>query len=126
MEIVSWIVWVCGWLLSFVWSLVWLLLGGWVSTLAQVLAVLAGLAVWRYGWRRAPAEMMRQINYFVRFVRGWLATPVEHKAAPAVADAKTRPIEIHYKEFGDINLSTLMTLVMIAGLWALAHLSSVP
>ena len=115
MEVLGWIAWMLGWVLSLLWSLAWLLLGGWVSTIAQVLAVLAGIAVWRYGWRRAPAEMMRQIGQFVRFVRGWLGAPAEAHATRGDT-AERRPVAIRYKEVGDINLSTLMTLAMLAGL----------
>lgn len=120
MEVIGWIAWLVGWLLSLVWSLVWLLLGGWVSTLAQVMAVLAGITIWRYGWRRAPAEMGRQIGQFVRFVRGWAGAPVAAGATERRREASERQQTIRYKEFGDINLSTLMTLVMVLALAALA------
>jgi len=119
MEVLGWIAWALGWVLSLVWSLVWLLLGGWVSTIAQVLAVLAGIAVWRYGWQRAPAEMTRQIAQFVRFVRGWIGNRSDAPVARTSTDTERRPIAIRYKDVGDVNLSTLMTLVMVIGLWLL-------
>ena len=36
------------------WSIAWLLLGGWVSTLAQILVIVFIVFAFKYGWRRAP------------------------------------------------------------------------
>ncbi len=119
MDSLGWIVWLLGWIVSLAWSLAWLLLGGWVSTLAQIVAVLGILAVYRYGWRRAPLEVWSQLSGFVRFVINWmrgreLMTGRTPEPRPTSGPVKVRFIRI--KEVGDINLSTALSLLVIAGL----------
>ena len=120
MDVLSWLFWLLGWIASLAWSLVWLLLGGWVSTLAQLLAVLAIIAIYRYGWRRAPIEVWSQLSRFSRFAIGWVRgveAPV--RASPSVVVRDTVRL-VKVKELGDVNLSTMMSVSVLAGLCWLA------
>ena len=42
------------WIISAVWSLLWLLIGGWVSTALQIIVLVLAYYAYRYGWQRAP------------------------------------------------------------------------
>lgn len=119
MDIFGWIVWLLGWLVSLAWSLAWLLLGGWVSTLAQIIAVLGILAVYRYGWRRAPLEVWGQLSGFVRFATNWMRGRemlAGRTPEPRQTSGSQQVRVIRIKEVGDINMSTVLSLLTIAGL----------
>ena len=113
MDVLSWLTWVFGWTVSLAWSLLWLLLGGWVSTLAQLIAVVAIIAIYRYGWRRAPIEVWSQLSRFVRFAVGWLrgGDAVIRNPTPIIRET-IRIVKI--KELGDVNLSTTLSVLVLA------------
>ena len=46
--------------LGFLWSLVWFLISGWVSTLLQIAVLIATIYFLKYGWQQAPAEILRR------------------------------------------------------------------
>jgi hypothetical protein len=119
MDVFSWLLWLLGWLISLIWSLVWLLLGGWVSTLAQLLALLAIVAIYRHGWRRAPIEVWSQLSRFARFALAWIkgTEPLMRNSPPTRAQDNVRLVRV--KEFGDVNLSTALSVLVLAGLCAL-------
>jgi hypothetical protein len=116
MEIVSWIVWFLAALAGWVWSIAWLLLGGWVSTLAQILVIVFIVFAFKYGWRRAPLEIAQR----TRPVAGWAwrwATSRESRSWRD-DDVVRGPAEvrvIRVKAPGDVNLSSLLNVVMLAG-----------
>ncbi|MEO8650890.1 MAG: hypothetical protein ABI391_01220 [Hyphomicrobiaceae bacterium] len=115
MEIVSWIVWLLAAVAGWLWAIAWLLLGGWVSTLAQILVIVFIVFGFKYGWRRAPLEIALR----VRPVAGWLwrwATSREPRAASDPARGAPDIRVIRVKAFGDVNLSTLLNVMMLAGL----------
>jgi hypothetical protein len=123
MDIVGWIFWLLKWTLSLAWSLAWLLLGGWVSTGAQILAILGIIAVYRYGWQRAPVEVWGQLSGFLRFLANWMRgrDAVMGRAAETRYSSGTEKVRIiRVKEPGDINMSTALSVLMLAGLWAVA------
>ncbi len=123
MDILVWIFWLLRVIFSLAWSLVWLLLGGWVSTLAQILAVLGIVAVYRYGWRRAPVEVWAQLSSFLRFATNWLRgrdMMIGRAAEPSSKAVIEKIRVVRVKEAGDINLSTALSLLVMAGLCALA------
>jgi hypothetical protein len=123
MDILGWLFWLLKWLLSLAWSLVWLLLGGWVSTAAQILAILAGISVYRFGWRRAPVEVWGQLSGFVRFASNWMRgrdALAGRAPAPRETAGPERVRITRVKEAGDINLSTALSVVTLAGLCMLA------
>ena len=112
MEAVSWLGWGLVKVVGIVWSLAWFLLGGWVSTLAQIGVIIAVIYVLKYGWRRAPAEVAARTATFGRFFWGWL------RAREPGSGAEVREVvrTIRVKELGDVNVSTFLTVVMLAGL----------
>ena len=117
MEIVSWIVWMLATLAGWIWSIAWLLLGGWVSTLLQVLVLVFIVFGFKYGWRRAPLEIALR----VRPLAGWLwrwATSREPRSGRGYDDAQGLPEirVIRVKAPGDVNLSTLLNVMMLTGL----------
>ena len=99
------------------WWIAWLLLGGWVSTLLQILVIVFIVLAFKYGWRRAPLEIVQR----TRPLAGWLwrwATSREPRpwraddGAGAVAEVRV----VRVKAPGDVNLSSLLNVVMLAGL----------
>ena len=120
MEIVAWLGWAAATVLAVLWSLVWFLISGWVSTLLQIAVLIATIYFLKYGWLRAPAEILRRTSSFGRFFWSWLRA----REPQASTDAHPRDVVriIRSKEFGDINISTLLSLLMIAGFALLAKL----
>lgn len=119
MDILGWIWWVLTSALGLVWSIGWFLLGGWVSTIAQI-AVLTGIVFfYKYGWQRAPAEIAARVNSVGRFVWGWMR---QREPGAALARPEVREVirTVRVKEVGDVNISTLLSLIMLAGLTVMA------
>ncbi|MGD9805836.1 MAG: hypothetical protein AB7E81_04850 [Hyphomicrobiaceae bacterium] len=125
MDVIGWLWWLFASVLGLVWSVVWFLLGGWVSTLAQITVIVLVVFGYKYGWRRAPAELMSRTAGFGRFAWGWLRSgdgsrPPKSSEATGGKSAARR--NISRRQPGDIriNVSTCMTLLMLAGLWLVA------
>ncbi len=121
MDVLGWIWWIVKGLLG----LVWFLIGGWISTLLQIFVAALAVFVFKYGWRRGPFEMWRAGEGARRFVWGWIKGVPGWRTAAANASAGPARIEIktvRVKEFGDVNLSTLMSLMMFAGLALLTQI----
>ncbi len=57
MDILGWLWWAVSSVLGLVWTIVWFLLGGWVSALAQIAVVVLIIFGMKYGWRQAPFEV---------------------------------------------------------------------
>ena len=119
MDILGWLWWLGSTLLTGVLSLVWFLISGWVSTLLQIGFLVGVIYFLKYGWQRAPAEIWRRSRSFAGFFMSWIrgrdADPSDRVSASSV-----RVVRI--KEFGDINVSTLLSLLMLAGLLLAARL----
>ena len=120
MEIVSWIGWLLAALAGWIWSVAWLLIGGWVSTLLQLLLIVLVVFAFKYGWRRAPLELALR----VRPLAGWLWRWVTSRERPSYTNPSSTPEVriIRVKAPGDVNLSSLLNVIMLAGmglLWAL-------
>ncbi len=112
------------WLLSALWGLIWLLIGGWVSTALQIIVLILAYYAYRYGWRRAPMEAWRGVRAISRWGWNWLRG-VEAMAGGAERQGeRVREVEvvreIRVKEFGDVNLSSLMNVSMLVGLMLVA------
>ncbi len=114
-----------GWIASWLWSiaglilsLVWFLISGWVSTLLQITVLIFAIYGLKYGWRRAPFEIWRRTQGFLRFFWNWIRA----RDPDAQPNVEIREVirEVRVREFGDINLSTAMSLTMLVGLIALA------
>ena len=120
MDIVAWLGWAVVAVLGVVWSLVWFLISGWVSTLLQIAVLIATIYFLKYGWQRAPAEIWRRTRSFGRFFWSW----VRAREPQASTDGEVRDVVriVGGKEFGDINISTLLSLIMVVGLALLTKL----
>src|SRR5215471_4892722 len=113
MELVGWLWWLLSSIAFGFLRLLWFLLSGWVSTLLQVTLLIGVIYFLKYGWRRAPFEIWRRTRSFGRFFWAWLRA----QDAMVPAPASQQPVRIvRVKEFGDINISTLLSLMMLAGL----------
>ena len=119
MDILGWIVWLLLKVLGFAWTLAWFLVGGWVSTLAQIAVIVLVVYALKYGWRRAPVEIWNRSRSFRAFFWAWLRARDPAHAAGTVAVRE--PVRIvRVKEVGDVNLSTMLTLVMLIEIVLLA------
>ena len=120
MEIIAWLAWAVMALLGILWSVMWFLIAGWVSTLLQIALLIATIYFLKYGWQRAPAEIWRRTHSFGRFFWTWIRAREPHTAG----DVEVREVVrvVRAKEFGDISISTLLSLVMLIGLALLTKL----
>jgi hypothetical protein len=120
MEFAAWLFSLLLSALGLIWSLVWFLVSGWVSTLMQIAVLIIAVYGLKYGWRRAPYEIWRRTQSFGRFFWGWIRA----KDPAAASGAEVREVirEIRVREFGDINLSTAMSLALLVGLMSLSQL----
>jgi hypothetical protein len=120
MEIAAWVFWALLALLGVLWTVVWFLVSGWVSTLLQIALLVVAVFFFKYGWQRAPAELWRRGSAFGRFAWKWVrARETEPAGAPReVVRERIRVVRV--KEPGDVNISTLMSLAVLAGLALLA------
>jgi hypothetical protein len=120
LDILGWIWWAISSAIGIVWSIVWFLLGGWVSALAQIIVIVGIIFFMKYGWQRAPMEMWTRANSAWRFIWAWISAREPGTAAPASKVQIKEVIRtVRVKEPGDVNLSTLLSLITIAGLCVL-------
>lgn len=115
------------WIVSTLWSLVWLLIGGWVSAALQIIVVVLALFAYRYGWREAPYRAWRGARAVGRWAWAWLrGAEALASASETGGAARVREVEvirtIRVRNFGDVNLSSLMNAAMMLGLALLASL----
>ena len=114
MDVLAWVWWVVVQVLGIAWSLVWFLVGGWVSTLAQILVIVGVIFLYKYGWQRAPIELWSRGVSFGRFVWAW----VRQRDPGSVGRERPERVRevvrvVRVKELGDVNLSTLLSLLML-------------
>jgi hypothetical protein len=113
MDVIAWLAWTLLAILGVVWSIVWFLISGWLSALLQVALLVTVIYFLKYGWQRAPAEIWRRTRGFAQFFWNWLRA----RDPQVLSGVETREVvRVSGKEFGDINVSTLLSLLMIAGL----------
>ena len=125
MEFLGWIWWLLAKLAALVWSISWFLLGGWVVTLAQIAIIAFVIYGYKYGWRRAPLEIARHVKGFGSFVWAWMRARDMSAAANAGskssnADRQQAVRMVRRSEFGDVNVSTLLSVVALFGLGLVA------
>jgi len=127
MDILGWLWWALAsllglvwWILGLLWAVVWFLVSGWVSTLLQIAIMVAVVFFLKYGWQRAPAELWRRGSTFARFAWKWLSARETEAGAARSVVLRERIRVVRVKEVGDVNISTLMSLAMLAGLALLA------
>ena len=125
MEIIGWLWWVAVKLVGVAWGLVWFLLGGWVSTLAQIAVIALLIFGYKYGWRRAPGEILERSGAVGRIIWGWVRSrEAGTTAGMGRVDVRDRRVTkvVRRKERGDVNLSTLLNIAVLAGLGLLVAL----
>jgi hypothetical protein len=116
MDIIGWLWWLLSTLVGTLLGLIWFLIAGWVSTLLQIAVLIGAVYLLKYGWQRAPVEMWRRTRAFVGFFLNWIRA--REAAGAAAQPAPVRIVKA--KEFGDINISTLLSLLMLIGIIILA------
>jgi hypothetical protein len=123
MDIAAWALWALLGLLGILWAVVWFLISGWVSTLLQVALLIVAIFFLKYGWQRAPAELLRRGRSVGGLFWTWMRAR-EPGAAASGAPVRVREVVrvVRVKEFGDVNVSTLLSLLMLAGLMLLTGL----
>jgi len=123
MEILAWVLWALLGLLGFLWTVVWFLISGWVSTLLQIALLVAAVFFFKYGWQRAPTELLRRARSVGGLFWTWMRAR-EPRTGTADAKVKVREVVrvVRVKEFGDVNISTLLSLLALAGLVLVARL----
>jgi hypothetical protein len=114
MEIIAWLGSAILAVLGVLWWLVWFLISGWVSTLLQVMLLIATIYFFKYGWQRAPTEILKRSRSFGRNFWTWLRAREPQTKGDTDLHEVVRVVTT--KEFGDINISTLLSLLMILGL----------
>jgi hypothetical protein len=72
MEVLAWVWWMIATGLGFAWTVLWFLIGGWVSTLLQITVLVAIFYYLKYGGQRAASEIWRRTRPFALFFWGWL------------------------------------------------------
>lgn len=124
MDIVGWIFWLVTATLGVAGSIVWFLLGGWVVTLVQLVVLVGAVFVYRYGWQRGPLEMIQKARGLAAFTWAWVRSgDVAARVRTAEADRTALRVRtVRIKEWGDVNLSTLLSVTALAGLGVVALL----
>ncbi len=117
MDILAWLWWLITKIIGFVWGIGWFLIGGWVSAIAQIAVIALVIYAMKYGWQRAPHEIWRASSGFGRFFWNWLRAR-DPGALASSGKVQTREVirTVRVKEPGDVNLSTLLSLLMLAGI----------
>jgi hypothetical protein len=121
-DILGWLWWAISSAIGILWAVVWFLLGGWVSTLAQILVVVLVIFGMKYGWRQAPFEAWSRASAFARFAWGWIRAKDPGQAGAARAEVREVIRVVRIKERGDVNLSSILNLGLFGGLLLLAML----
>ena len=114
MEVWAWLWWIVVTGLGAAWTVLWFLIGGWVSTLLQIVILVAVVYYLKYGWQRAPSEIWRRTRSFAGFFWGWLRA--KELGVPAPHQRRDIVRIVRVKEFGDVNVSTLLSVLTIVGL----------
>jgi hypothetical protein len=119
MEIFAWLWWLLASLVGVIWTVVWFLISGWVSTLLQIAILVIVIYSLKYGWQRAPHEIWKRSSSFGRFFWNWVRARDPNADRPAVETREVVKI-VRGRDFGDINASTLLTLLLVSGLLGLS------
>ena len=120
MDLLAWLWWVLASGLGLIWSVVWFLISGWVSTLLQLTLLVVLVYVLKYGWQRAPVVLWNRTRSLAAFAWNW----VRARDPGTGPNVEVREIirVVRAKELGDVNLSTLLSVITLAGLFLLSRL----
>jgi hypothetical protein len=120
MDILGTVVWLIGGTISMAWSLVWFLISGWVSTLLQIAVVVGAIYGFKYGWQRAPFEIWRATRGFAMFFWNWIRARDFTRSSTDKFETRDVIRVVRVKEWGDVNVSTLMSVAAVVGAVALS------
>ncbi len=120
MDILAWLWWAVASVVSIAWSLLWFLLGGWVSTLAQIAVLVGIIFFYKYGWQRAPAEIAARVSTLGRYAWGWVRQRETGTAGAPRVEVREVVRTVRVKESGDINVSSLLNVLLFFGIALLA------
>lgn len=120
MDILAWLWWALASLVSIAWSLLWFLLGGWVSTVAQIAVLVGVIFFYKYGWQRAPAEIAARVSTVGRYAWSWVRQRETGTAGAPRVEVREVVRTVRVKEAGDINLSSLLNVLLFMGIALLA------
>ena len=119
MEILSWL-W---WLIKIPLSLIWFLIGGWVSTLLQIVVLAFAIFAFKHGWRRAPYEVWGAAQTLWGWLWAWLRGGRTAPGEPrTITKVQIKEVRVRDRRPGDINISTLLNLLALGGVAAMALL----
>jgi hypothetical protein len=122
MEIAAWALWALLALLGVLWTVVWFLVSGWVSTLLQIALLVVAVFFFKYGWQRAPAELWRRARSVGGLFWAWMRAREPKAASAPGVEVREVVRVVRVKEFGDVNVSTLLSLLALLGFVLLAGL----
>jgi hypothetical protein len=117
MDVLSWLWWLVSGVATALLSLVWFLISGWVSTILQISLLI--MAIFSSMAGSAPAEIWRRTRAFARFFINWIRA---REPPLNVSESGTTVRIVREEEFGDINISTVLSLLMLTGLLLLASM----
>lgn len=120
METAAWLWWILATGVGAVWTVLWFLIGGWISTLLQIIVLIGVVYLLKYGWLRAPSEIWRRTRSFGSFFWNWLRA--RDPSSPHSVQTREVIRIVRVKEVGDVNVSTLLSLAAILGLGGVALL----
>jgi hypothetical protein len=123
MDVVGWIWFGLTRLLGVIWSVLWFLLGGWVVTLVQLVVIVGLVFGYKYGWSRAPVELAQRGRRIGGFLWAWArARELPAQATVDRVDPTTARVRRgNRRQAGDVNVSTLLSILALIGLaWVAA------
>ena len=116
-NILGWLWWGIVKVLGLAWSFAWFLLGGWVATLAQIAVIALVIFGYKYGWKQAPQELLARAGPAGRYLWSWVRTREPGAMVPRTEmRERAGAPRGRLREAGDVNLSTLLSVVALAGL----------
>jgi hypothetical protein len=119
MEVLAWLWWLVLTLIGLLWTVIWFLISGWVSTFLQLALLVIVIYFLKYGWQRAPAVLWTRTRSLGAFAWSWLRA----REPSVVPRGEVREVVrvVRTKEFGDMNVSTMLSLLMLGGLLLLGQ-----
>ena len=116
--LLGWVWWLLAKVFGLIFGVVWFLLGGWVSALAQIVVIGLLIFGYKYGWRQALPEIRSLARPIGRQIWGWVRR--RERAGSAGAQSSEAKLQTGKaqrrrgaREPGDVNLSTLLSVVML-------------